>query len=321
MSNRLLFSKLIAWSFIVVILVFETSVSAMAQNKILANCHFKTYSLDERDTGGSTPDLNKWAYSVATLAPFLKLISPDYELKLVESGQADVSITYLVDDSWYKTAFSEKHPTILDLLASYPNSKTDQRTLTSPWLRIRMTADCKLVVVFIYNQRQIIADQAFLANVRPAVKGVVTFSNELQRDWTKQYENEVIKLQAIPKIRLQIIPKNAAISEGILEGYKLQDIAREQVAKKYPADVFWLLTHVKSRGGTDWHDFYFQAFESLRNLSKHADIVQTHLVLNIAGQYISSNLRDLNYGSILELQDVINLNKYKIQKFGNGKNE
>ncbi len=310
MSNRLLFSKLIAWSFIVVILVFETSVSAMAQNQILANCHFKTYSLDERDTGGSTPDLNKWAYSVATLAPFLKLISPDYELKLVNSGEADVSITYILDDSWYKTAFTEKHPTILDLLAAFPNTSTELRTLSSPWLRLKLTADCKLAAVVIYNQRQLISDQAFLAGVRPVVQGIVSSTTEQMRNWPVDYEKSVIALEGHPK----------GISNIGFRDYteinKRQEYVKQLIAHEYPSDLFWLLSTVRSNHlSSDTGAFSFKLDRNLRQLIGHANIFQVQLMLALAEQFASKESKSLVYNSILDVSSLVDLKTYKVKQF------
>jgi hypothetical protein len=310
MQNRLCFSKIRMLSLAIVFSVIGLSIPAKALDQTFKNCNFQTYSVDERDTGGSTPDLATWPYSIATLQPVLKLISPNNDLKLAKFGEADVSITYLVDDSWYKTAFTEKHPTILDLLAAFPNSQTDVRTLTSPWLRVRLTIDCKLIVVFIYNQRQIIADQAFLDGVRPLVKGIVSSSTERMRNWPVDYEKSVIYLEGHPKGMSNIGFRDYK------EISKRQEYVKQLIAHQYPSDLFWLLSSVRSNHlRTDTGAFSFKLYRILSQLITHADIRQVNLMLTLAQQFLSKESKSLVYNSIVDVSSLVDLKTYRVKQF------
>jgi hypothetical protein len=319
MRSKMSFSKLTALICIIAISLFALPAPANSQDQSATKCNFKTYSIDERDTEHdnvlSTAELKELPYSVATLAPFLKLISPDYELDLVKPGQADVSITYLRDGGWYKTALAEKHPTTLDFLAAFPDTSSDVRTLSSPWLRLRLTVDCKLVVVFIYGMRQLIADQAFLSGVRPVIEGVVTSADEPTRAWWMDYMKSVVFLEGHPKGNSNLNFRNED------EIYERQEFVKRQIAHEYPPDLFWFFSRIKSHKlMTDTGTFSYQLGFNLDKLRRHSEPAQAELVLAIIKSFLSGNATHQKYNTIFDVKSLINLRSYQIRNLGRNKN-
>jgi hypothetical protein len=314
MYEKLRFSKFMVGVVFLAVSVLPPMASAASQEQVGTKCHFASYSIEERNTSGSIMDFTKSTYSAGSLAQLLKLMSTGAKLMPLKSGLADITIRYVVDYGPYKT-LPEKNLTAADLLAALPTVPSNARTLTSPWLRLNLTVDCKLDVVFIFNMRQLIADQAFLAGVRPVVTGIVTYANDSDRYLPGEYEKSVIDLKEHPKGTSGIgFRDDEEIS-------KRQEFVRRKIVKDYPPDLFWFFSRVHSNHSMeDAGTFRFQLRRNTIELIHHADVVQVGLVIALVKQFVTGKSKHLNYESILDVLSLVDLRKYPIGHISSGAN-
>jgi hypothetical protein len=276
--------RLLVTSFL---LLTMSAADAVSEENHGTECQFASYSGEVLNTNDSeTRSIEEVvgrfgdgerryekAYIAETSKIFLELISPNANLRLAKPGQADVAITYIGDDNPYKNLFDNR-PTAADLLAALPKAPSDARTLSSPWTRLSLTPDCRLDAVFIYNMRQMIADQAFLAGVRPVVTGVVTRANDPDRPVVKEYEQLITFLGEDPYTQTRgDYPDDVEID-------KRQEVARRLVSHEYPADLFWFFSLVKSNAWrTDDGTFYGTLLRNHDRLADNAKVSQAGLAL------------------------------------------
>jgi hypothetical protein len=272
------------------------------------NCRFSTYSLEEKVADGEDGYPEIRSYVAKTSALFLKLLSAKTRLVPARSKDADVRITYILNNYTYKTPYKTDNKTVFDLLRDLPATAADARTLTSPWLQLSLTPDCKLTAVFIWNKRQLIADQAFLAGVRPVTKGIVTPINDPNRFLPKEYQQSVILLGDYSKA----VPGGQAAARPSVALYKQQETVKRFVAHKYPPDLFWIFSLIKSnKFMADTGTFIAQLVHRERLLSRHANNVQAELVTILATRFMTERSQHLKYDSILDVESLVDLSKYR----------
>jgi hypothetical protein len=273
-----------------------------------AKCHFSTYSLEKRDADGEEAFPDVMAYIDATSPRFLKLISPHTQLVPAKSTDADVRITYILNNYTYRTPYKTDNKTVFDLLRDLPETGVDSQTLKSPWLQLSLTPDCKLTAVFIWNKRQLIADQAFLAGVLPVTKGIVTPINDPNRFLPKEYKQSVILLGDYSKA----VPGGLVAERPSVALDKQQETVKRFVAHKYPPDLFWFFSLIKSsKFMMDAGTFSSQLIRNERRLSRHANTVQAELVMALASRFIGKSSQHLKYNSILDVESLVDLSKYR----------
>jgi hypothetical protein len=273
-----------------------------------AKCHFSTYSLEKRDADGEDGFPDAIAYIATTSARFLKLVSPETQLVPANSTDADVKITYILNNYTYRTPFKTDNKTVFDLLGDLPAADADAQTLSSPWLQLSLIPECKLTAVLIWNKRQIVADQAFLAGVRPITKGIVTPVKDPNRFLPKEFEQSVIFLGDYSKA----VPGGKAVQRPSAALDEQQEIVKRFVSPKYPPDLFWFFSLIKSsKLHVDEGTFISQLIRNERQLSRHANNVQAELVIALASRFIAESSQHLKYDSILDVDSLVDLDKYR----------
>ena len=279
--------------------------SPIAQN---TKCHFSTYSLEENaaDGGSSQPDIR--AYINLTSERFLKLISAETQFASAKPADADVRMIYVLNYYTYKTPPKTDNKTVFDQLGELQKNDAAARTLTSPWLQLSLTADCKLTAVFIWNKRQLIADQAFLAGVRPVIKGIVTPINDPDRFLPKEFEQSVIFLGDYSKA----VPGGKAVERPSVALDEQQEIVKRFVSPKYPPDLFWFFSLIKSNKlYSDSGTFISQLIKNERQLSRHASEGQAALVIALAGRFLSDDKQHINFESIMDVGSLVDLREFE----------
>ena len=271
-------------------------------------CHFSTYSVEEISAEGEGGYPYIRAYIDLTSAGFLKVVSAETQLLPVKSTDSDVRIIFVLNTYSYKTPIKTDNKTVFDLLNDLKITGTAVRTLASPWLKLSLTTDCKLTAIFIWNKRQLIADQAFLAGVRPITKGIVTPVNDPNRYLPTEYQESVIFLGDYNKA----VPNGKVADGPSVELDEQQDIVRRFVAHKYPSDLFWFFSLIKSeKTFMDDGTFGSQLVKNERKLADHALEVQAGLVTALANIFVTGNLQYMNFDNILDVGSLVDLKEYK----------
>ena len=302
-------ARFVIWFLVCIVFLGNSIPQALSDvSKQNAKCRFLTYSLEKRAADGEDGFPDVIAYIVTTSARFLKLVSPETQLVPAKSTQADVRITYILNNYTYRTPFKTDHKTVFDLLGDLSATGADARTLTSPWLQLSLTPDCKLTAVFIWNNRQLIADQAFLSGVLPVTKGIITPINDPNRFLPKEYDQSVILLGDYSKA----VPGGQAAERPSVALDKQQQTVKRFVAHKYLPDLFWFFSLIKSnKFWTDSGTFIEQLVHRERLLSRHANDAQVALVIALASRFIAESSQHLKYDSILDVGSLVDLDKYR----------
>jgi hypothetical protein len=174
------------------------------------------------------------------------------------------------------------------LAAAIPSPDIGTPLLESPWLRVGRpgAAGCALQIEILWNERQILVDQASLAGGRPVPRGP-----ELTRDsWREQigvYEEAVLRA-----------PSPAAQQQG-----------QQALEARMPAELLWLL-----RAG--WQStrgpFAGSVAGTLQRVSKRAATPYAQLVATLLQMALAQPDRPQRYANILELGAIMDLAAYRI---------
>jgi hypothetical protein len=166
------------------------------------------------------------------------------------------------------------------------------RSLDSPWVKLTITTTPKLKVraVFLWNQRQFMLDQAVLSGARVSSTAPLLPLDRISywkfyRDYKEQH---LPMLRATKKVETAII---------------LADLA-----KRIPADILWLFKHSQSfDGNLDAETPLIRAIE--QQLEQY--IFLTKQLIN---RRLESTPTEQHYSSILDLKDILDLDKYRIDQ-------
>ena len=165
------------------------------------------------------------------------------------------------------------------------------RYLDSPWVKLTITKTPKLKVraVFLWNQRQFMLDQAVLSGAR--VSSTAPLLPLDRTSYWKFYsdykEQDRLTLGATKQVETAILA---------------------DLAKRIPADILWLFVHSPGFDGSlDTEIALIRATE--QQLEQY--IFLTKQLLN---RRLESTQAEQHYSSILDLKDIVDLDKYRIKQ-------
>ncbi len=156
-----------------------------------------------------------------------------------------------------------------------PSISEDTRYLDSPWVQLTISKSPRLIVqgVFVWNERQFLLDQLLMSDA-----------------------------QAVPVPTRDLLPINQPTFDKYIKDY------REYARSRIPSDIL-LMFHSS-----------FQIFSIpispeirfLRRTIKAASVPYTELSKSLVDQFLESTKTEIRYESVLDLQKVFNLDRYKI---------
>jgi hypothetical protein len=174
------------------------------------------------------------------------------------------------------------------LAAAMPTPEIGTPLLESPWLRVGRpgVSGCDLQIEILWDERQILMDQASLASGRPVPRGP-----ELTQDsWRQQidaYEEAALRA-----------PSPAAQQQG-----------QQALEARMPPELLWLL-----RAG--WQStrgpFAGSVAGTLQRVSKRAAAPYAQLVATLLQKALAQPDRPQRYANILELGAIMDLAAYRI---------
>jgi hypothetical protein len=180
-----------------------------------------------------------------------------------------------------------------DPIAPPPNLDTSLPNITchldSPWVKLAIGHSNSPLIqgVFIWNERQLLADQVLLSNQNLSLTApLIPLSNHLFEQYATDYENSEM-LRSISSENAQ-----ATISERI------------------PADVLWLF---RNSPQTNFIPFSSAARSAMNTTLERAAGGYANLVAALFEQCFSSTQNsEQRYKTILDLRNILSIDEYKI---------
>jgi hypothetical protein len=165
------------------------------------------------------------------------------------------------------------------------------RYLDSPWVKLTITRSPKLKVraVFIWNQRQFMFDQAVLSGAQvsstmPLLPLDLTSYWKFYRDYK---EKDRLTLGATKQVVTAVLA---------------------DLAKRIPADILWLFSHSSGFDGN------LDAETALIRANKQQLEQYIFLTKQLLDRRLESKQIEQHYASILDLKDILDLDKYRIDR-------
>jgi hypothetical protein len=193
---------------------------------------------------------------------------------------------------------------------NFEQTKSPQtQYLDSPWVKLTIDKLPKPMVraAFIWNERQFLLDQALLSGARADTsKPLLPIDRDMYKKFIEDYKESV-----------EMAPLREAFSENSNSAdnmsRRLQEsktAALSQISQRLPADIIWLSRHIRFGGDPpvgnnpmDETETINQEITAYINLSKV--LIDSRFLSTQAKQY---------YQSIFDLKDVLNIDKYRINK-------
>jgi hypothetical protein len=123
-------------------------------------------------------------------------------------------------------------------LSTVPQPNDRVRFLDSPWVRIKQRFEdgkCKLDVLYIWNWRQFVTDQANLHGVKPTSKKATQAADIWPLEYMTKFESLVVNLSGYT---WSMYFNNFGRSPGLTEAEK-QSLIIAQVSGEFPNDLLW----------------------------------------------------------------------------------
>jgi hypothetical protein len=166
----------------------------------------------------------------------------------------------------------------------------DTRYLDSPWVKLSITKSTKPIVraVFIWNQRQFLLDQAMLSGAQTSpTSTLLPIDNHIFSQYLHDYKESVF-----------FASSDEAKSVGLAN-----------LSKQLPTDIMWLLRHSGNFDGM----FLFMRGMDLA-FSKQQAWGYIDLTKTLLNSRFTSLQTEQHYDSILDLKDVFDIDKLRIDK-------
>ena len=180
--------------------------------------------------------------------------------------------------------------TIKPFTFELPKSK-NTRYLDSPWVKLTITKSPKLKVraVFIWNQRQFMFDQAVLSGAQvSSTMPLLTLDRSSYWKFYNDYrEKDRLTLGATKQVTASILA---------------------DLANRMPADILWLFVHSPGFDGN------LDAETPLQKATEQQLEQYIFLTKQLLNRRLESKQIEQHYSSILDLKDMLDLDKYRIDR-------
>jgi hypothetical protein len=168
----------------------------------------------------------------------------------------------------------------------------DTRHLDSPWVKLTFSRSSMRVVrvVFLWNERQFLLDQALMSGIRaPPNNPLVPIDDRIFEKFVQDYTDSVL-----------LAPSPEALPA-----------AQASISKRLPPEILWLFRHAwqTTRG-----PFSTMVASTLRSTIKQAASGYTDLTKTLVDQFFASETTEIYYESILDLKDLFTLDHYQVNQ-------
>jgi hypothetical protein len=236
-----------------------------------------------KDSNHNTIDSPFYTYTLA-ISKYLLLKIDEIEKctgKTDRDPQIELAFVYRpLYDRWTITPFTFDLP-------KFKNT----RYLDSPWVKLTITKTPKLKVraVFIWNQRQFMFDQAILsgAQISSTLPLLPLERNSYRKFYNDYKEKDRLTLGATKQVT---------------------DSVLADLANHMPADILWLFVHSWSFDGN------LDAETPLQRATEQQLEQYIFLTKQLINRRLDSKQIAQHYSSILDLKDMLDLDKYRIDR-------
>jgi hypothetical protein len=181
----------------------------------------------------------------------------------------------------------------------------DTQYLDSPWVKLTINRTPNPIVraAFIWNERQFLLDQALLSGARADLsKPLLPIDRDIFWQLVEDYEKNVVTAPL-----REASTENGAdnVSRRLKES---ETAALSQISQRLPADIIWLCRHMSF--GSDPPIGNNVMDETINQEAT----VYTNLTKALLDRHFSSIQTKQHYQSIFDLKDLLNIDKYRINK-------
>jgi hypothetical protein len=258
--------------------------------KTVGSCHQQTSIKIIDETGGSDPQPRSIRNSQnSPFKNYVNTISKHFFTKIDAMGQCQGN---WIGNPQVELVFVYR-PLISYGIAPFNFERTqsnDTKHLDSPWIKLTMSKSPRSIVraVFIWNERQFLLDQAVLLDATTApTKPPVPIDERIYQQFIRDY----IDTDSV------ILSSSKAAKANALTN----------LSKRLPPDVIWLLRHsaIESDPPTPLRSTMDET------IKQRADIY-INLSKSLLDRRFASAQSEQRYDSVLDLKDVFNIDKYRI---------
>jgi hypothetical protein len=260
--------------------------------KMVGSCNQQT-SVKIFDETGGIDSYDRIVYTIDNqyFKTYVSRISKHIFTKIDKMGLCRANTS---EDQQVELVFVYR-PAISRGIAPYNDSPTklwerkfwDNRYLDSPWVKFALdkSSQHNMRGIFVWNERQFILDQAAIKTKQISdTKPLLPIDLETFHQWAAEYRSAEYK-------------------------------ERDNIAKQLqlPADMVWLFKYVHSNplGGGPRE----ASISSLRTVTHGENFGYTDLIKGILDRFFAESKADTRYDSILDLQDVFNLDLYRTHPY------
>lgn len=164
--------------------------------------------------------------------------------------------------------------------------------LDSPWVKLAIGSSPKPFVqaVFVWSERQFLLDQALLSGAEASSTEIpLPIDDKLFKKFVKDYTDSVL-------LSVSAEAKTAA---------------QNSISKRLPPDILWLF---RKAWQSTFIPFFIEVDNALASTIQLAEIEYTNLTTTLINQSLTSKNTEICYRSILNLNDVFTVHKYRINK-------
>jgi hypothetical protein len=175
--------------------------------------------------------------------------------------------------------------------------------LDSPWVKLTIDRSPKPLVraAFIWNERQFLFDQAVLSGARAdPSKPLLPIDMETLKKFMEDYKKNVVMT---PEREASTVNGADNVSRRFKES---ETAALSQISQRLPADVIWLYRQINFRSEIQ------PSSEPLQETISEGATAYVDISKALVDRRFSSIQPKQYYQSVLELKDIFNTDKYRI---------
>jgi hypothetical protein len=177
--------------------------------------------------------------------------------------------------------------------------------LDSPWVKLTIDRSPKPMVraAFIWNERQFLFDQALLSGARAdPSKPLLPIDLDTLKKFVEDYKKNVVM---IPRREASKV-KGADNSSKRFEEYETAALSR--ISQRLPADLIWVFRQMSFGDGPP------NRSELIQETISEGETAYIDISKSLIDRRFSSIQPQQYYQSVLDLKDIFNIDKYRINK-------
>ncbi len=262
-------------------------LSIMNEARSDVTCNPIRYSTRIVDETSGSPDPSFEHLVVAVTSHILARVGGPAPHQVSSDAVAEIQLIF-IHRPLLKSAAAA--PGLAD--ASQGPRLADARHLDNPWVKLTIGASpsCLLHAAFLWNERQILLDQALMSGTHgQSTNALLPIEPPAFARLVQDYVESVL-LAPSPEARSQMLA---------------------EAAKRIPPDVLWLFRHAWQSTRAPFSTLVASALTATK---ERASTGYTEVVKALVDRSLDTTTADERYASILDLEGVVDLGPYRISR-------